>query len=64
MAFRLTHNVLKSINQRMHVGGIFCCLAKASDCVNNEILLTKLHIYGIQGIAAKCSDPIQQKTNG
>jgi hypothetical protein len=28
-AFKLTVNVLKSINQKMHVGGIFCDLAKA-----------------------------------
>jgi hypothetical protein len=37
-AFILTDNVLKSINQKMHVGGIFCDVAKAFDCVNNEIL--------------------------
>jgi hypothetical protein len=33
----------------MHVGGIFCDLAKTFDCENHEILLTKLHFYGIQG---------------
>jgi hypothetical protein len=52
-AFKLTDSVLKSINQKMHVGNIFCDLAKAFDCVNHEILLTKLHFYGIQGTAAE-----------
>jgi hypothetical protein len=48
-AFKLTDSVLKSLNQKMHVGGIFCDLAKAFNCVNHEILLTKLHYFGIQG---------------
>jgi len=33
-AFRLTDSVFISINQKMHVGGIFSDLAKAYDCVN------------------------------
>jgi hypothetical protein len=37
----------------MQVGEIVLDLAKAFNCVNHEILLTKLHIYGIQGTAAK-----------
>jgi len=41
-------SVFNSINQKMHVGGIFCNLAKAPDCVNHEILLAKSHFYGIQ----------------
>ena len=51
-AFRLTDDVFKSVNQKMHVGGIFCVLAMTFDCVNHEILLAKLDFYGIRGISA------------
>jgi hypothetical protein len=51
-AFKLANSVLKSINQNMHVRGIVCDLAKASDCVIHETVLVKLHLYGIQGISA------------
>jgi hypothetical protein len=48
--FKLTDSILKSINKKMHFGGIFCDLAKAFDRVYCKILLTKLQFYGIQGV--------------
>jgi len=39
-AFRLADSVLKSLNQKLYAGGIFCNLSKAFDRVNHEILLS------------------------
>ena len=49
-AFRLTDMVFRSVFQKMHVGGIFCDMPKTFGCVNLEILLAKLHLYGIRGV--------------
>jgi hypothetical protein len=47
LPLRLTDSVFNSINQKMHVGGIFCEVAKAFECKNREILLAKLYFCGI-----------------
>jgi hypothetical protein len=48
-AFSLTNNIITSLNQCQQVGGTFCDLTKAFDCVKQTILSNKLHYYGIRG---------------
>jgi hypothetical protein len=49
--FNFTHEILSGLNNKMHVGGIACDLGKTPDCVNHELLLLKLHFYGIQNMS-------------
>ena len=46
--FSLLNNTITNLDQRRCVGGIFCDLTKAFDCVNHNILLNKLHYYGVR----------------
>jgi hypothetical protein len=48
-AFTLINKILKALNSKMIVGGIFCDLQKVFDCVNHTILMNKLEFYGITG---------------
>jgi hypothetical protein len=48
-AFSLISSFLKALSKNQIVGGIFCDLHKAFDCVNHKILLDKLQFYGIDG---------------
>jgi len=48
-AFTLTKSILTAMNNNRMVGGMFCDLQKAFDCVSHKILLQKLEFYSIEG---------------
>ena len=51
--YELLNNIQLSLDKKRLVGGIFCDLQKAFDCVNHDILLEKIKYYGITGTAYK-----------
>jgi hypothetical protein len=49
--YSLIKEILDALNSNSVVGGIFCDLNFCNlDCVNHDILLSKMEFYGIKGI--------------
>ena len=49
----LLNTVLLSLDKKEYVGGLFCDLQKAFDCVSHDTVLAKLDYYGFTGTANK-----------
>ena len=47
----LVKEITKSLEQNKYTVGVFIDLKKAIDTVDHDILCTKLHFYGLRGVA-------------
>jgi hypothetical protein len=55
------NEILSALNNKLIVGGIFCALEKDFNCVNLDILISKLETCGITGID---TEPYQSYLKG
>ena len=46
-SYILLNEILTALNNKEIVGGIFCDLHKAFDCINHAVLLEKMKFYGV-----------------
>ena len=47
-SYILLNEILTALNNKQ-MGGIFCDLHKAFDCINHAVLLEKMKFYGVSG---------------
>jgi len=48
-SYILLNEILTAMHSKQMVGGIFCDLHTAFDCINHVVLLQKLKLYGVSG---------------
>ena len=48
-SYTLLNEILTAMNNKQVVGGLFCDLHKAFDCINHAVLLEKIKFYGVSG---------------
>ena len=48
-SYMLLNEIMTALKNKQMVGGIFCDLHKAFDCINHAVLLEKMKHYGVSG---------------